>query len=238
MEKSVTEAINFRRSVRKFDPNKEIDTEIVKKCIKNGVLAPTSSNLQLWEFYHITNKNLLRKVSKICFNQPAASTAKQIVITLVRRDLWKKRANQNIEFFDSKKQKLKQKQYDLTKKYYTKAVPLVYNDFLGIYSYCKYILANFLGFFRVMYRQLRNSDTRVVAHKSAALASQNFMISMAGFGYDTCPMEGFDSLKLKKLLKLNSKSEINMVIGCGIRLNEGVYGERFRIPFDDVYFKK
>ena len=64
------------------------------------------------------------------------------------------------------------------------------------------------------------------------------MISMAGFGYDTCPMEGFDSLKLKKLLKLNSKSEINMVIGCGIRLKEGVYGERFRIPFDDVYFRK
>ena len=65
MEKSVTDAINFRRSVRKFDPNKEIDTEIVKKCIENGVLAPTSSNLQLWEFYHITNKDLLRKVSKI-----------------------------------------------------------------------------------------------------------------------------------------------------------------------------
>ena len=238
MEKSVTDAINFRRSVRKFDPNKEIDTEIVKKCIENGVLAPTSSNLQLWEFYHITNKDLLRKVSKICFDQPAATTAKQIVITLVRRDLWKKRANQNIDFFDSKKQKLNQKQYDLAKKYYTKAVPLVYNDFLGIYSYCKYLLANFLGFFRVMYRQLRNSDTRVVAHKSAALASQNFMISMAGFGYDTCPMEGFDSLKLKKLLKLNSKSEINMVIGCGIRLKEGVYGERFRIPFDDVYFRK
>ena len=34
MEKSVTDAINFRRSVRKFDPNKEIDTEIVKKCIE------------------------------------------------------------------------------------------------------------------------------------------------------------------------------------------------------------
>ena len=89
-----------------------------------------------------------------------------------------------------------------------------------------------------MYRQLNRADSRIIAHKSAALASQNFMISMAGFSYDTCPMEGFDSLKLKKLLKLNSKSEINMVIGCGIRLKEGVYGERFRIPFDDVYFRK
>ena len=92
--------------------------------------------------------------------------------------------------------------------------------------------------FSVMYRQLRRSDTRIVAHKSAALASQNFMISMAAFGYDTCPMEGFDSLKLKRLLELDKKSEINMVIGCGIRLKEGVYGERFRIPFDQVYFKR
>ena len=131
-----------------------------------------------------------------------------------------------------------EKQYNLTRKYYNKAVPLVYKDFLGISSYLKYLFANFLGLFRVMYRQLRSSDTRIVAHKSAALASQNFMISMAGFGYDTCPMEGFDSLKLKRLLELDKKSEINMVIGCGIRLKEGVYGERFRIPFDQVYFKR
>jgi hypothetical protein len=40
---------------------------------------------------------------------------------------------------------------------------------------------------------------------------------------------------VKKTLKLPRKSEINMVIGCGIRTKEGVYGERFRIPFDKVY---
>ena len=238
MEKTVSEAINYRRSVRKFDPNKEIDVNIVKKCIKNGVLAPTSSNLQLWEFYHITNKDLLKKISKICFNQPAASTAKQIVITVVRKDLWKLRSNQNIEFFNLNKKELSKKQYDSTQKYYKTVIPIVYRDFLGILSIFKYIITNILGYFRVMYRQVKASDTRIVAHKSAALASQNFMISMAGFGYDTCPMEGFDSLKIKHLLKLNKNSEINMIIGCGIRLEEGVYGERFRIPFEEVYFEK
>jgi hypothetical protein len=29
-----------------------------------------------------------------------------------------------------------------------------------------------------------------------------------------------------------------MVIGCGIRKEEGLYGDRFRIPFEEVYFKK
>jgi len=77
----------------------------------------------------------------------------------------------------------------------------------------------------------------VVAHKSAALAAQNFMISMAAVGYDTCPMEGSDTLRIKKILKLPRGAEINMVIGCGIRKPEGVYGKRFRVPFEEVYFK-
>ena len=50
-------------------------------------------------------------------------------------------------------------------------------------------------------RQVTSSDIRVVAHKSAGLAAQNFMISMAAIGYDTCPMEGSDTLKVKNILK-------------------------------------
>ena len=238
MEKTVTDAIEFRRSVRKFDPKKDLDIDIVKKCIINATLAPTSSNLQLWEFYHITDKNLLSKISESCFGQPAAKTAKQIVVTVVRKDLWKSRANDNLNFFKSKKDSLSEKQFNLTKRYYKKVIPFVYKDFFGILSLFKYLFAYIVGFFRVMYRQLNKADSRIIAHKSAALASQNFMISMAGFSYDTCPMEGFDSVKVKRILNLNSKSEINMIIGCGIRLEEGVYGERFRIPFEKVYYKR
>jgi len=50
IEKTVTEAITYRRSVRIYNQEVEIDTKIVRKCIENAVLAPTSSNLQLWEF--------------------------------------------------------------------------------------------------------------------------------------------------------------------------------------------
>ena len=68
-----------------------------------------------------------------------------------------------------------------------------------------------------MYREVTSSDLRVVVHKSAALAAQNFMLSMSSSGYDTCPMEGFDSVRVKKILNLPSSAEINMIIGCGIR---------------------
>jgi nitroreductase len=86
-----------------------------------------------------------------------------------------------------------------------------------------------------MYREVSSGDVRVIAHKSAALASQNFMISMAALGYDTCPMEGFDSKRVKRILGLPKKAEINMIIGCGYRAEGGIYGQRFRVPFEEVY---
>ena len=60
---------------------------------------------------------------------------------------------------------------------------------------------------------------------------------MASLNYYTCPMKGFDSLRVKKIVHLPSSSEINRLIGCGIIEENGVYGERFRIPFEEVYFK-
>ena len=95
-EKSVSDAIKYRRSVRLFN-NDDIDTEKVKKCLFNASLATNSSNLQLWEFIHVSNKKILKKLSKACFNQNAAKTANQLVIIVVRRDLWKKRAQWNVD---------------------------------------------------------------------------------------------------------------------------------------------
>lgn len=94
-----------------------------------------------------------------------------------------------------------------------------------------------VGLFRPIYRQTRLSDMRIVAHKSAALAAENFMLGMAAIGYDTCPMEGSDTLMIRRILNLPHGAEINMVIGCGIRDDSGIYGPRFRVPFEAVYFK-
>jgi hypothetical protein len=48
-------------------------------------------------------------------------------------------------------------------------------------------------------------------------------------------MEGFDSRRVKKLLKLPYGAEINMVVSCGIREEGGIWGDRMRVPFEEVY---
>ncbi|PHS51523.1 MAG: nitroreductase family protein [Lutibacter sp.] len=236
---SLIDAINYRRSVRIYDESKEIDSEIVKKCIQQATLAPNSSNMQLWEFHHVTSKNILDKLAFACLNQSAATTAKEMVVVVVRKDLWKHRAKTHIQYLTQLFGKKPTNEYSGREKfalnYYKKIMPFAYGEFFGVFGYIKYGISWLIGLFKPSYRQLRKSDMRIVAHKSAGLAAQTFMLSMASEGYDTCPMEGTDSLRIKKALNLPYKSEINMVISCGIRKPEGVYGERFRVPFMSVY---
>lgn len=240
-EKTVSEAINYRRSVRVFK-KESIDDEKVKNCIHLATLAATSSNMQLWEFYHVVSPEVLQKLTAASFNQGAARTAQQMVVVVARKDLWKKRAQANIDFLKSQYGDKPVSEYSKREKfalnYYQKIVPSIYFDFWGILGMIKFMAFQLIGMFRPIYRQARQSDIRIVAHKSAGLAAQNFMISMAAINYDTCPMEGFDSLLVKKTLNLPSSSEINMIIACGRRDDNGIYGERFRVPFEEVYFKK
>jgi nitroreductase len=240
-EKTVSEAIKYRRSVRVFK-KESIDDEKVRECIHLATLAATSSNMQLWEFYHIVSPEILQQLTAASFNQGAARTAQQMVVVVARKDLWKKRAQSNIAFLKSQYGDKPASEYSKREKfalnYYQKIVPSIYFDFLGILGIIKFLAFQMIGLFRPIYRQARQSDIRIVAHKSAGLAAQNFMISMAAINYDTCPMEGFDSLLVKKALDLPSSSEINMIIACGLREENGVYGERFRVPFEEVYFKK
>lgn len=238
-EKTVSEAIHYRRSVRKYNPERKIPVDAIKQCMELASLAPNSSNMQLWEFYHITSQPILNKLAEACFNQNAAKTAQQMVVFVTRKDLHKKRAKANLaeaERIYGKNTPNKQSNREKRMRdYYGKAMPFLYSSFFGILGWFRYLIVSITGLFRPIYRQVKNSDMRIVAHKSTALAAENFMISMASKNYDTCPMEGYDSLKVKRILNLPNTSEINMIVSCGIRLEEGIYGERFRIPFNEVY---
>ena len=230
--------VEERRSVRVFDQKEPFDHEIVKKCLETATLAPNSSNMQLWEFYRVPEiSSLKKKLDKLCMGQKAASTARELVIVVTRRDLWKSRAKANEAYIRECYKDADHKKLKRALSYYTNLVPKLYRKF-PFWSLIKQGIALTVGLSRPMIRQVSDADVRVSVHKSAALAAMTFMYAMKAEGYDTCPMEGFDSKRVKKLLDLPSGAEINMIIGCGKGLPEGIYGERFRIDNKAVIFEK
>jgi nitroreductase len=64
------------------------------------------------------------------------------------------------------------------------------------------------------------------------------MLSIAAEGFHSCPMEGFDEKRVKRALKLPLGAEINMIISVGLGTEAGIWGERNRVPYDEVVFKK
>ena len=235
--------LNYRRSVRNYQTDNNLDTEKVKHCLELSTLAPNSSNMQLWEFYHITDKEMIQKMAYASLSQNAVVSANQLVVFVTRRDLFRKRAKQVLEFDrenirrnsppDRQARRIKRVEI-----YYGKLMPFIYARFFGLFGLFRKALSLSISLFRPMFIDSSECDQRIVVHKSCALAAQTFMIAMANEGYDTCAVEGFDSRRVKRLLNLPSGAEINMLIPCGIRNgNRGIHGERFRVPFDEVYKK-
>lgn len=238
--KTFEDILKYRRSVRIFDPEKNIPTEDISHCIEQATLAPNSSNLQLWEFYQVISPEKRAELAHACLGQSAAKTAKEFVVFVVRKDLWKDRAQANKRFLEAnfaKQANRHPKQEKMALNYYGKLIPTLYSDFFGMGGLLKRLFATLKGLRQPMYRQVLAGDMRVVAHKSTALAAQTFMLAMAAKGYDTCPMEGFDSLRVKSILGLPKSAEINMVVSCGIREQRGIYGPQFRIPLSEVHYK-
>lgn len=236
---TLEEIIKYRRSVRHYK-NTPIDAEKVKHCLELATLAPNSSNMQLWEFYHIIRPEIIKKLSVACLNQESATTAQQMVVFVTRQDLYPKRAKKmmKLETQNILKNSPKDKQeirINTWKMYYGKIMPFLYVRFLGIIGIFRKIMVDMVGIFRPIVYQVSENDMRVVVHKTCALAAQTFMLAMANEKYDTCPMEGFDSKKVKSILNLPFGAEINMVVSCGIRDENGVWGNRMRLPFKEVY---
>jgi nitroreductase len=230
------EAVNKRRSVRIFDQQEPFDHEVVKKCLETAILSPNSSNLQLYQFVRVQESSALKdQLAKLCMGQKAATTARELIVVVTRRDLWKSRAKANYEYIKASYEGKPDKKLKQALGYYGNLIPKLYGKYPG-WSFLKKIIAFWVGIKRPMVREVGETEVRISVHKSAALASMTFMLGMKAAGYDTCPMEGFDSKRVKKLLNLPPASEICMIIGCGKGLPEGIYGERFRVPFSELVY--
>ncbi len=232
------EIVNNRRSIRIYDDKIPFDESSVDRSLERAILSPNSSNLQLWEFYRVKTKAKKDELAKYCLGQNAAKTANELIVFVARKDKWKQHAefvlNEAKKTFPAKLGKREKLVID----YYSKIIPTLYfSDPVDLTGSLKQIVSAVGGAFQPIPREVTATDMRIVVHKSVALAAQTFMLSMKAEGYDSCPMEGFDSRRVKKFLGLPRAAEINMIVSVGTAKPEGVYGERIRIPKEEVIFE-
>jgi len=233
--------VRHRRAVRVYQSDCPVPPEVMQRSLARAVLSPNSSNLQLWEFYWIRSPEKKAEMHAICLGQNAARTAQELVVVAVRRDLWRARCavvlDTQIAYFKETFGEPLTPTQQRVLLYWKKYIPLMYRGGFGFMDLGKTLFAWMRGLREPTPREVTTHKMHVSAHRSAALAAMTFMHSLTAEGFDTCPMEGFDSARLRRLLNLPRSADLSMVIAVGRRAEKGVYGPRLRLPMDQVVFE-
>jgi len=61
----MTEVIQKRRSIRKYQTDKPVSKEQLNQLMEAAMLAPSACNTRPWEFIAITNRNILKELANI-----------------------------------------------------------------------------------------------------------------------------------------------------------------------------
>ncbi|HJL30178.1 MAG TPA: nitroreductase family protein, partial [Polyangiaceae bacterium LLY-WYZ-15_(1-7)] len=219
--------VESRRSVRRF-ADEPIPDEVVERCLDLALLAPTSSNLQCWELYRVVDPAKKQALVEACLSQPAAATAAELIVAVARIDTWKRNARDILRHLERDVWTWPKSMHA----YYSLITRIAYdNGPLGLLGPVKKALVSAVGLVRPIPRGPTSRAELVTwAVKTTALACENLMLAFRAAGYDSCPMEGMDEERVRRILGLGRDAIVTMVIGAGRRRRGGVYGPRIRLP--------
>lgn len=220
--------VESRRSVRRFT-DEVVPDEVVNKCLDLAMLAPNSCNLQPWEFYWIKSDDKKEKIVEACMSQNAARTAQQLITIVARTDTWQKHCEEQIKQWpDDNLPKM-------VETFYKKIAPFqYYQGPLGVFGLAKKAMYGAIGLARPVPRgPYSKSEMETWAVKSTALAAENLMLAFRAYGYDTCPMEGFDAVRANRVLNIPKNGQIIMFVAVGKRADKGIYNSRLRFAREE-----
>ncbi len=221
--------VKTRRSVRKFT-EQPVSERDMNDVIDAGIVAPNSSNLQPFEFVWVRSPEKKAALVKACFSQSAARTAQELVVCVARWDQWDETRQEMADWLKTQQgiPKNVTLYYDRLSKVYYSQGPLGLG---GLIKQAGYTLT---GLQRPTPRgPVNREDMRVWAVKSCALACENMMLAARAKGFDSCPMEGNDPVRVGKILGLPRLGylrtwDIPMVLGFGYRSDKGIWGKQWR----------
>ncbi len=210
-----------RRSARSFLPE-PIPEAVLTACFDAAICAPSSHNLEIWRFLDVRTPATRASLNHLCLDQPQAQQAANLIVAVARPDLWRvgsERMLQRLQADAATPDADYQAWLPRLKKKYELMVPLIFADGpLHVLAPAKAVLAWLVGQFRPMMRgPFGTSEQQLWATKTAALACENFMLALTAAGYDSCPLEGFDEPRVKRLFALAHEARVVMVIAAGRR---------------------
>lgn len=227
------EAIYQRRAVKSFEPV-EIPPALREQILDAARFAPSSFNMQPYRFYWIESPERKKAASELCLGQPPAVTASALVAAVADIGSLEFTSRQHVEWMRaSGASEEKIREYART----AKIGRIIFAPGpWGIFGAVKGALFRAVNTVKMIgVPPTSRRDVFKWAIKGTSLACQNLMIAAEALGLNTCPMEGFDTVRLSKFLGLSRKHhEIVMVIAIGKKSAAHADRPQWRRPIEST----
>lgn len=86
---NVSDAIEKRRAIKKFDPNFVIPDEHIDQLMQLTIKSPTAFNIQHWRFVLVRDQQLREEIRAVTWMQPQITDASLLVIVCGDLNAWK-----------------------------------------------------------------------------------------------------------------------------------------------------
>lgn len=217
--------VRRRRSIRRFTKRPIAEADM-REVLDAGLLAPNSSNLQAFELYWVRSEDKKKALVSACLSQSAARTAQELVVCVARWDQWNDTRREYLAWLETQPNIPKQ-----VLLYYRSLAQALYSQGpLGVAGAARKVAATLTGLARPVPRgPMSDADMRVWAVKSAALACENIMLAAVAKGFDSCPMEGMDAVRVGRIVGMRGdRWDIPMVLGFGHRAENAIWATQWR----------
>lgn len=223
-------ANRFRRAIREFSASPIAEADIFD-LLDEAAFAPSSGNLQPYEFHWIRDPDLRQRVATACNGQRAAASAAELIVVVASPGIARETAKAQLAYVDSTPLLGTN-----SKEYHRKNIKK-FLKILGIGAAPFWTpILSVLALIRPALSLLPvgHIGSRHWAARNAVYAAQTIMLGAAAKGIDSCPMEGFSATELEKMLDLPRGSVIPIVIALGYQSDNARIEERWRRPGHDV----
>ncbi len=234
-EGSVAAALSRRRAVRHYDPG-PVPRQLLIELLDQVRLTPSGWNLQPVHFVLVTDSEQKRLLRRACLGQPQIEQAPAVVVfatdlephrgrlePILARDLENGSITPEYAKFSGRTIRL-----------------LFESGPLGLVGAAKRTAIQLISWFRPMpVPNLSRHQRRIWSLRQAAMAAQTFLLLAADHELASCPMEGFDPRRVRRVLGIPRRYMVALMVTVGRAgpperprrsrrpLSEILHGERF-----------
>lgn len=213
----------------------KIAPELRDQLLAAACAAPSSLNLQPYRIYYIDTPPVRAEVARLCMGQAAATTASALVVVVADIGSWK--ATHRARVARMRELGVDPDRIGRHERKMKVFGPLLFRPgWLSLLGYFKNAVFRLVNLWKVMGIPAgTRAQLFAWAARNSTLACQNLMIAAEACGLASCPMEGFDGIRLARFLGLSQRTQrVVLVVALGKRSETFKLEPQWRRPLADT----